>query len=143
MSPYRENIFKFDEFTAAAESGRLYRRQVSDLVTPRDCLAGFDLLRPRHNLQYHGRSTNLFVSVKRRVLQRKHIPQTFSVSRRNRLKNFLLRCMRKPAYSVPVPSPENRDGCGRKGIWRKILGNTRIILALVCVAAAASQLVVT
>jgi len=37
----------------------------------------------------------------------------------------------KPAYSVPVPSPE----IGRKGIWHKILGHTGIILALIHVAA--------
>jgi len=40
------------------------------------------------------------------------------------------------------PKPGNREGCGRKGIRLKLLRDTGIILALICVAAA-SQLVVT
>ena len=69
---YGEVIFEFDEFAAAAESGRLYGRQVFDLVAPRDCLARLHLLRSRHYLQYHRRSTHLLVRVKRRVLSHTH-----------------------------------------------------------------------
>ena len=39
------------------------------------------------------------------------------------------------------PKPGNREGCDKKGIRHKILGDTGIILALVCLAVA-SQLVV-
>ena len=71
---YREKIFEFDKFAAAAESGRLDGRQVSDLVGPRDRLAGLHLVRPRHDLQYHRRSTHLLVRVERRVLRHTRTP---------------------------------------------------------------------
>jgi len=65
---YREKIFEFDEFAAAAESGRLNGRQVSDLVVPADRLARLDVFRSRHDLQDHGRPTHLLVGVERSVL---------------------------------------------------------------------------
>ena len=69
---YREKVFKFDEFAAAAESARLYGRQFSDLVGPRHRLAGLDVFRSRHDLQNHGRSTHLLVGVERRMLHATH-----------------------------------------------------------------------
>jgi len=73
LRPYREQIFEVDELASSAESGRLYGRNILDLVAPRHRLARFDLLRSRHDLQYHGRSTHLFVGVKRRVLSQTHV----------------------------------------------------------------------
>jgi len=46
------------------------------------------------------------------------------------------------AMGYANPKPGNKESCGRKGIRHKILGDTGIILVLICVAAA-SQLVLT